>query len=156
MPMRHKFYDLPEEACDIEVVEPWLFHVNITYHHYYLPPGIKPSVMESYYEGSTKPLKRRIFNYCHSCPGNYPLEVEEEKKVEFKKEVDLRMTIRDSRRYDPVVIMGVNVTELYWRMPKDLVGFRYLGSEGWQQFPIQIDEIHVQDWNNIKNGADCQ
>ena len=155
--MRHKFYDLPEEACDIEVVEPWLFAFNITYHHYFLPPDVDPRVMKEYYEGSTTPLKRMLTNYCHSCPGKYPLEVETEEKIDVSEQKgDLKMVISESRRYDPVVIMGVNVTELYWRMPNDLVGFRYLRDEGWEQFPIQIDEIHVQDWNNIKNGVDCQ
>ena len=33
--------------------------------------------------------------------------------------------------------------------------FRYDGNEEWTQIPIQIDEMHMQDWEIIKSG-DCR
>ena len=57
---RHALYpNLPEEACEIEVAEPWNFNLTLVYHHYFLDPDTDPSVGQQYVELSTKPLFRK-------------------------------------------------------------------------------------------------
>jgi len=59
------------------------------------------------------------------------------------------------RLYDPVVLNGNDLYELIGADPPSIVGFRYDGNEEWTQIPIQIDEMHMQDWEIIKPG-DCR
>jgi hypothetical protein len=59
------------------------------------------------------------------------------------------------RLYDPVVLNGNDLFELIGVEPSSIVAFRYDGDEKWTQIPIQIDEMHMQDWEIIKPG-DCR
>lgn len=154
--MRHFVYDLPPEACTIEVTEPWVFYVNLTYHQYYLGPDTDPMLGQDYYERSISPLERKPVEYCHSCPGNYPHEDSTIEDLDQDKLDTVGQSFPASRHADPVVLKGVDVPELFWHMPNDIVGFRYMtDADEWQQIPIQIDEKHYQDWHNIKNQIDC-
>lgn len=63
--------------------------------------------------------------------------------------------IPPERNADPVVLKGKDVTELYWKHPDDIVGFNHDGTQ-WNQVPIQVDEVHYQLWDNIKNKKDCK
>merc|ERR1712156_1299504 len=56
---------------------------------------------------------------------------------------------------DPVVLNGNDLYELIGADPHSIVGFRYDGNEVWTQVPIQIDEMHYQNWEIIKPG-DCR
>ena len=79
-PLRYQFYDpriFDHGACDIEVVEPWKWRFNVTYHQYYLGPAadvleLGPKLRET---GLAK-LERKPVPYCYSCPGMYPLDGE--------------------------------------------------------------------------------
>ena len=59
------------------------------------------------------------------------------------------------RDYDPVVMNGNDLYELIGVKPESIVGFRYEDNGKWTQVPIQVDEMHMQDWSVIKNG-DCR
>jgi hypothetical protein len=61
------------------------------------------------------------------------------------------------RQNDPVEISGSKLFELVGADPKAIVGFRYdpTSPEEWIQIPIQIDEMHFQEWEVIKPG-DCR
>ena len=59
-----------------------------------------------------------------------------------------------NRKYDPVVFKGSDLPQLL-DLPIDfIVGFAIISGK-WRQIPIQIDEMHVQNWEIIKNG-DCR
>ena len=57
--------------------------------------------------------------------------------------------------YDPVVIVGQDLPEFIDIPVGEIVAFRYDGFE-FVQIPSQIDEKHEQDWEVIKNNADCR
>ena len=59
------------------------------------------------------------------------------------------------RLYDPIVLNGNDLYELIGADPPSIVAFKYEGNEEWTQIPIQIDEMHMQDWEIIKPG-DCR
>ena len=59
------------------------------------------------------------------------------------------------RLYDPIVLNGNDLYELIGADPTSIVAFKYEGNEEWTQIPIQIDEMHMQDWEIIKPG-DCR
>ena len=59
-----------------------------------------------------------------------------------------------SREADPVILKGSVLPELRGLLPDTIVGFRFNNLGVWEQIPIQIDEMHVQDMDVIKNG-DC-
>ena len=56
---------------------------------------------------------------------------------------------------DPVVLKGFDLPEVLGQKPDHIIGFKY--DANWDlmiQIPIQIDEMVVQKWNNIKDN-DC-
>jgi hypothetical protein len=61
--------------------------------------------------------------------------------------------------YDPVVLTGAELPELIGATIPSIVAFEHRPSsnldENWIQIPLQIDERHLQNWENIKNG-DCR
>ena len=57
------------------------------------------------------------------------------------------------RMADPVVLKGIDLPELIGIYPEEIVGFMFDGVQ-LNQVPIQIDEMHIQLWDNIKDG-DC-
>merc|ERR1711963_169990 len=59
------------------------------------------------------------------------------------------------RFYDPVVMNGNDLFELVGADPTSIVAFKYDDKNEWTQIPIQIDEMHMQDWEIIKPG-DCR
>lgn len=58
-----------------------------------------------------------------------------------------------NREADPVVLKGSDIPEILSIIPEDIIGFKFDGNS-LIQVPIQIDEMHVQLWNNIKEN-DC-
>ena len=63
------------------------------------------------------------------------------------------------RKLESVVLKGAKLPDLT-NVPIDfIVGFAYsnIVGEEWQQIPLQIDEMHWQNWDVIKNpGSDCR
>lgn len=57
------------------------------------------------------------------------------------------------RSMDPVVLKGADIPELRGFLNYQIVGFQYV-SGLWQQVPIQIDEMRLQQWSTVKQG-DC-
>ena len=58
-----------------------------------------------------------------------------------------------TREADPVVLTGEDIPEMLHIIPGDIIGYKFDGIS-LVQVPIQIDEMHVQLWNNIKDN-DC-
>ncbi len=58
-----------------------------------------------------------------------------------------------SREADPVVLKGEVLPNIMGQDPSRILAYRWTGSE-FEQIPVQIDEMHVQMWDTIKNG-DC-
>ena len=60
-----------------------------------------------------------------------------------------------SREMDPVVLKGTDVPNYYGASVNDIAGYSWDQTSGrFTQVPIQIDEMHLQDYDVIKNG-DC-
>ena len=57
--------------------------------------------------------------------------------------------------YDPVVIVGSDLTEFNEIPIHEIVAYRYDGFE-FTPIPSQIDEKHEQNWELIKNNSDCR
>ena len=56
---------------------------------------------------------------------------------------------------DPVVLKGADLPEVVGQKPDHIIGFKYDSNlDTMIQIPIQIDEMVVQKWNNIKDD-DC-
>ena len=61
----------------------------------------------------------------------------------------------EERKLESVVIKGAQLPDLT-NVPIDfIVGFAYSSAQ-WEQIPLQIDEMHWQDWDVIKNSSDCR
>lgn len=64
--------------------------------------------------------------------------------------------IPESRHADPVILRGPDLPELLGQDPNMVVGFRFSDAAvSWEQIPVQIDEMHLQEWLVIKQG-DCR
>ena len=61
------------------------------------------------------------------------------------------------RQLESVVLKGAKLPDLT-NVPIDfIIGFAYTNTGEWQQIPLQIDEMHWQNWDVIKNsGTDCR
>ena len=61
------------------------------------------------------------------------------------------------RQLESVVLKGAKLPDLT-NVPIDfIIGFAYSNTGEWQQIPLQIDEMHWQNWDVIKNsGTDCR
>jgi hypothetical protein len=74
-------------------------------------------------------------------------------------ERNMSIGVPSSRKYDPVVLKGSDLPELLGIKVEFIVAFQlnYTNNKvsNWTQIPIQIDEMHVQDWEIIKHG-DCR
>lgn len=74
-------------------------------------------------------------------------------------ERNMSIGVPSSRNYDPVVLKGSDLPELLGIKVEFIVAFQlnYTNNKvsNWTQIPIQIDEMHVQDWEIIKHG-DCR
>ena len=61
----------------------------------------------------------------------------------------------EERKLESVVLKGAQLPDLT-NVPIDfIVGFAYSSAQ-WEQIPLQIDEMHWQDWDVIKNSSDCR
>jgi hypothetical protein len=74
-------------------------------------------------------------------------------------ERNMSIGVPSSRKYDPVVLKGSDLPELLGIKVEFIVAFQLNYTinkvSNWTQIPIQIDEMHVQDWEIIKHG-DCR
>ena len=59
------------------------------------------------------------------------------------------------RKFDAIVFKGEDLPQLLDVPVNYIVGFTY-SKDSWTQIPIQIDEMHLQNWETIKNGEDCR
>jgi hypothetical protein len=58
------------------------------------------------------------------------------------------------RDFDPVVLVGAQVTDLLGATPGDVVAFRWNGEGSyWQQVPVQVDQRHVEYLTKLRNGT---
>jgi hypothetical protein len=55
-----------------------------------------------------------------------------------------------TRPADPVVLAGTFVPSLWGSAPDDVVAFRWNG--GWQQIPVQVDELALVNFDDVYNG----
>ena len=60
-----------------------------------------------------------------------------------------------SRDMDPVILKGTDVPNYYGAAVTDITGYSWDQTRGeFTQVPVQIDEMHMQDYDVIKKG-DC-
>ena len=55
-----------------------------------------------------------------------------------------------------MVLKGSDLPELLGVPPSQIFGYTFNSVGKWTQVPIQIDEMHYQSWDVIKNVPDCR